>query len=238
MNKIIFSDFDGTLTDGDSLGPIFFSILEEIEKNGDELVVVTGRSLSWGHFLLTHFPMKACIVEGGGIILRKEGDLIVEKVMVGKSDLSDLEEIYQKLIEQIPGCPISADSFGRKSDRAIDLNLLTDKMKEKILSFLYREKAAYYLSNVHLNFWKGSVSKANAVTYFLGKYRQNISVDDCIYFGDSRNDQSMFELIKHSVGVSNISSCWDDLKIKPAIRLNGDENRGPYGVYNYLSSLK
>ena len=56
--KVIFSDFDGTLTVASGkLGASFFELLELIEQNQAELVVVSGRSLSWGHFLLTHFPI-------------------------------------------------------------------------------------------------------------------------------------------------------------------------------------
>ena len=55
--KIIFSDFDGTLTNNGKLGAVFFDLLELIESRHSELVIVSGRSISWGHFLLTHFPL-------------------------------------------------------------------------------------------------------------------------------------------------------------------------------------
>ena len=59
--KIVFSDFDGTLTEqGDSL--VFF-MPETIKKNGSKLVIVTGRPLSWAHFLLTHFEFDCVITE-------------------------------------------------------------------------------------------------------------------------------------------------------------------------------
>src|SRR5690606_35812046 len=68
-NMIFFSDFDGTLTvEGSGLTRDFFEIIDHIHKHGHELVIVSGRSLSWGHFFLTHFPLKACIMEGGGVI--------------------------------------------------------------------------------------------------------------------------------------------------------------------------
>ncbi len=69
--KIVFSDFDGTLTNNGKLGAIFFDLLNIIEKGNSELVIVSGRSLSWGHFLLTHFPLKRVIMEGGGVIVSK-----------------------------------------------------------------------------------------------------------------------------------------------------------------------
>ena len=55
--KIVFSDFDGTLTNEKMLGSQIFDILDLTAKNNCELVVVSGRSVSWGHFLLTHFQL-------------------------------------------------------------------------------------------------------------------------------------------------------------------------------------
>ena len=66
---IFFSDFDGTLTLDGHLTREFFDVVDFIKKHGHELVIVSGRSLSWGHFFLTHFPFNACIMEGGGVIL-------------------------------------------------------------------------------------------------------------------------------------------------------------------------
>ena len=76
--KIVFSDFDGTLTYGSRLLSAFFQILELLEKNNIPLVIITGRSLSWGQFLISHFPyLKHVITEGGGnIITRNERGLI------------------------------------------------------------------------------------------------------------------------------------------------------------------
>ena len=71
--KIVFSDFDGTLTEQGRFSPVFFDVLKLIKQNNSELVIVTGRPLSWAHFLLTHFDLDCVITEGGGMLSLRDG---------------------------------------------------------------------------------------------------------------------------------------------------------------------
>jgi hydroxymethylpyrimidine pyrophosphatase-like HAD family hydrolase len=64
-----------------------------------------------------------------------------------------------------------------------------------------------------------------------------VSPDEAVFFGDSLNDQTMFKSFKNSVGVSNISKVMDQLVHKPTTILEGPENIGPNGVFNYLKNL-
>lgn len=235
--KIVFSDFDGTLTWHEQLGPVFFDLLQLLKSKNIPLVIVTGRSLSWGHFLLTHFEqLEDVIVEGGGSIVSRRGKIISENCLVSEFDLNRLKHFA----DQIPsryGFPLSADSFGRKTDRAIelyDLKANSEKGEELKLS-LKKENINFSTSNVHLNFWAGEISKWKAVEVFL----QNKKIDQsqCVYFGDSLNDQSMFKVFDHSVGVSNIKDVLDRMEHRPRVILEGDDNVGPYGVLRYLKSI-
>ena len=70
----------------------------------------------------------------------------------------------------------------------------------------------------------------------MKRFKDNKS-EDCLYFGDALNDQSMFKEFKRSIGVSNIKPFLDKMQYKPTIVLEGTENRGPYGVYNYLKDF-
>lgn len=234
MFKIVFSDFDGTLTYKEGLGPIFFDIINFLEKRNIPLVIVTGRSLSWGHFFLTHFPfLKDVIVEGGGAILTRNGKFITEELLVPVAEVERLAKFCDSFKRKFPNIPLSVDSFGRKTDRAIELHDLQDGILFKDIElFLKEEKINYSTSNVHLNFWCGEMSKYQAVTHFLKKHQEQ--EENCIFFGDSLNDSAMFESFHHSVGVSNISKVLDQLKHRPKIILTGEENAGPFGVFNYL----
>lgn len=236
---IFFSDFDGTLTqEGKELTRDFFEIIDLIHKHKHELVIVSGRSLSWGHFLLTHFPLKACIMEGGGVIayIDERGE-IVEEPLVTKADLDKLTGFTEKLKHHFPHVPLSADSFGRLTDRAIEFHLMDENWVKDVMRFMEQEGIHFSKSNVHINYWCGNISKYLGVVHFLKKYRPHLTQKDAWFFGDAPNDESMFELFHNSVGVSNIEKCMHRLKHKPRIILEGEENAGPKGVLNYVKGL-
>jgi HAD superfamily hydrolase (TIGR01484 family) len=236
---IFFSDFDGTLTGEDKeLTGHFFDIINYIQDNNHELIIVSGRSISWGHFLLTHFPLKACIMEGGGVIVTiDERGEIVEESLVSQSDLDRLRGFTAQVKHHYPHIPLSADSFGRLTDRAIEFHLMEKVWIDQVMNFMDKENINYSKSNVHINFWCGNISKYLGVKYFMDKYRPLVKEENCWFFGDAPNDESMFELFYNSVGVSNIKNCLDRLKFKPRIILEGEENSGPRGVLNMLRQL-
>lgn len=236
--KIVFSDFDGTLTNNGHLGSVFFDLINLIEKNNSELIIVSGRSLSWGHFFLTHFPLKHLIMEGGGVIIykNKEGEL-VEENLVTSEQIQELEDITKCIEAKFPHCVMSLDSFGRRTDRAIEFSQMKPEDILEVEHYLKSRGANFSRSNVHINFWVGDVSKARAVEYYLQNYAPHVSKEDCLFYGDAMNDESMFELFPNTVGVSNIISVLDMLKFKPRVILEGKDNSGAMGVYGHLKVL-
>ena len=238
--KIIFSDFDGTLTDGHILRPCFFEIIHFCEEKKLPFVIVTGRSKSWGHFFLTHFPQLQWVISEGGGVLNgrgKEGELEDQLLLESKA-VEQLESSTKKLLKNFPEVSLSADSFGRQTDRSIDLSWLKrnpvsfDKIKE----FFKKEGVHWSTSNVHLNYWCGKVSKAKAIDFFL-KEKTSFKKEEGIFFGDALNDQSAFQYFPHSVGVSNIEKVMDQIESPPSVVLEGENNAGPKGVLNYLKAL-
>jgi HAD superfamily hydrolase (TIGR01484 family) len=236
--KIIFSDFDGTLTNNGKLGPVFFDILKLIEQKNSELIIVSGRSLSWGHFFLTHFPLKHVIMEGGGVIIsRNREGIFKEENLVSDSEIKRLDDLTEQLLKEVPSCVLSADSFGRRTDRAIEFSEMNKDGVAAVEKFLEKNNLNYSRSNVHINYWAGDISKANGVNYYLKNYASHIVKEDCLFYGDAANDESMFELFPNTVGVSNILNILDQLNYKPSIILEGKENSGAQGVYNHLREV-
>jgi HAD superfamily hydrolase (TIGR01484 family) len=237
--KIVFSDFDGTLTDHTEFSTKFLDIVELVTSKDLPFVIVTGRSLSWAHFFLTHFSKLTHVIsEGGGVIsYRDEEGMIIDEYQVDQGQLDWLEKFSRDLTDRF-SIRLSADSLGRVSDRAIELSDLEDpSLMSKITKRMEEEGINFSTSNVHLNFWCGEISKYKAVKSFLKLHYSEISIEESMFFGDSLNDQSMFQNIEHSVGVSNIEDVMDRLEHKPKVILHGVENRGPNGVLNYLRDL-
>lgn len=231
----IFSDFDGTLTVDGKITQEFFQILELLNNKNHELIIVSGRSLSWGHFLLTHFPLHSCIMEGGGVILQKDkrGE-ITHRALVSEGELEYLESFTNKMLSVFPQVPLSADSFGRLSDRAIEYKFMDINFINEVTEFMETHEINFTKSNVHINFWKGEISKFLGVQKFINTFYPTENIDSHLFFGDAPNDESMFQLFKNSIGVSNIKHCLDRLSYKPGIILEGDDKEGAKGVLYYL----
>lgn len=235
--RLVFSDLDGTLTHGVELGPVFFDVVSLLESKNIPLIIVTGRSKSWAHFLLTHVTyLKHIISEGGGnLSWRDEEGILHDRLLIDPEEPRRLIEATHNLMDQVEDIELSADSFGRETDRAMELGWLKadPKREKKIKEFFDSENVNWSESSVHLNFWCGDVSKYNAVSYFL-KNHTDCSEEECLYFGDAPNDESMFKHFPHSVGVANLEPYLDRLEFKPETILKGADNEGPYGVLNHL----
>ena len=235
--KIILSDFDGTLSDHTEFSTKFIDIINLCHEKETPFIIVTGRSISWAHFFLTHFEkIKYVISEGGGSLSYKDSNgFIIDEYLVSDDEISWLEKFSQELLKQYPMVRLSADSIGRVTDRAIELFDLKDpKLVEKVKIFMKSQNINFSTSNVHLNFWSGDFSKYEASKYLLSRFFDKVSIEETMFFGDSLNDQSMFKNIEHSVGVSNISEVLSVIEHKPNVILYGDDYKGPSGVLNYL----
>lgn len=238
--KIVFSDFDGTLTDHTEFSVKFVEIIKLLKQKNIPLIIVTGRSVSWAHFFLTHFSdLDYVISEGGGILsLKNEKGLIENIYQIDSKHPKLLRDFCTLLSEKYPDLELSADSVGRITDRAIELCLIEDlSFRKEIMNLMDEHHINYSTSNVHLNFWSGEISKFNASKNLMNTYFKGVTLADVCYFGDSLNDQSMFEKIENSIGVSNIKSVLHLMKNPPKIILEGVQNAGPSGVLSYLQNL-
>lgn len=114
---------------------------------------------------------------------------------------------------------------------------MTDAEIKAVEVFMTENNIHFSRSNVHINFWCGEISKYDAVMDFLRFFMKDTVIEDCMFFGDSTNDESMFEKFPLTIGVSNISEVIDKLKFKPTIILQGKDNKGPLGVLNHLKKV-
>jgi len=238
--KLIFSDFDGTLTLGSELGPVFFEITSLAHQAKTPFIIVTGRSVQWSYFTLIHVScLQYSIAEGGGLWVEKKGPEELEThFLVTADERVKLAEFASALTKKF-GFALTADSSGRLTDRALDLSLFhkNPTLQNEVQSFMKEESINFSTSSVHLNFWVGNISKARAMTEIIKQRFPDVSNDELVYFGDSLNDETVFAHFPNTIGVSNISAVWDKLKSHPSLRLMGAENQGPLGVKAQLASL-
>ena len=128
--------------------------------------------------------------------------------------------------------------MGRITDRAIELDDLSDaSFKSEVESFLTKNGANHSCSSVHLNFWVGEVSKLKATEHFLEHFRAGTKTTEVLYFGDALNDESMFQGLPYTVGVSNIIPYLPQMKYHPSVILRGKNQEGPDGVLHHLKTF-
>ena len=236
MIKAVFADFDGTLTSQGQLTPLFFKAVSYLQERKIPLIITTGRGLAWSHFLLTYISyLKIVIAEGGGVITKKDDKgLIFNHYMASKTDIEKLNAFCLQLEREHPQMPLSLDSFSRITDRAVELDdYLRYSQREAFDELLNREHICSSRSNVHLNFWCGDISKYKASLYVLN---EDLCIDnrEAVFFGDSLNDETMFQHFENSVGVANISAIQHKLRYLPKTILQGPKNEEINGVLNYL----
>lgn len=241
--KYIFSDFDGTLTEKGQLGSHFLELIKLCKRKRYELIIVSGRSVSWGHFFLTHFPINFCVMESGGAICYKDKNHEIKtKVLASQVELDVLKETTSELKKIIPEVVFSEDNVGRISDRAIELRWLSkNNNRNKIQVFLKEKSFHFTTSNVHLNYSSTSNNKWNGTCYLIQKIMKKKlpEILKCaIYFGDAPNDEVMFQHFLTSVAVGNIKPYIDLLTFKPKIIQNEREILGVIKFLNSLNSKK
>jgi HAD superfamily hydrolase (TIGR01484 family) len=234
---LVLSDFDGTLTVGGLSTQVFWEILEFLKSKNCPLLIVTGRPLCWGHFFIEQFGLWGIIAEGGGSYTYKDEKGFIQNIIVTPQENVDtLKKVTENLLREFPEVYLTGDSLGRVTDRAIELQWLEEHplIQEQIENFLTSHKVSFSYSQVHLNFWVGDFSKAKTSQMVLEKHFPEIPFSECLFFGDGPNDQSLFDILPQSVGVSNIEKVLDKLEFPPKVVLRGKENEGAHGVLNYL----
>jgi hydroxymethylpyrimidine pyrophosphatase-like HAD family hydrolase len=178
-------------------------------------------------------------MEAGGVILAKNSNGEIDELnLVSDSEIERLREIERKLRENHPEVKLSVDSYGRRTDRAAEFKYMSDEANKRLIDFLEENDCDYSVSNVHLNFWCGEISKALGCEKLLEKFFPNLSKEDCIFFGDALNDESMFEHFPNTIGVANINKHLENFKFRPKVVLTQKHEFEIDGVLSYLQALK
>jgi HAD superfamily hydrolase (TIGR01484 family) len=225
----LFCDFDGTLTEKGQIGEKFYQLFKKLKKIDYELIIVSGRSMAWGHFLLTHFPLRYSIMEGGGVVLKKEKSEVENYYHCDAEALMKIEKITKRLLLKFSNLHLSSDSHFRKTDRAIPLQSMDEKTLKNVQDFLDKNEIYHSCSNIHLNFWAGSFTKYSSIEYWANKL-ENVDFHQikkqCLYIGDGLNDESVFEHFENTHGVQNIQKNIDRFKFKPKFITPSNEIEG------------
>lgn len=215
--RFVLCDMDDTLTLDGKLPAKTYSALEDLQSNGIQVVVVTGRPAGWCDLIARLWPVSAVVGENGAFYFAydQKSRTMVQKYQRDEeqrerdrielfSHLSDLQKAHPHIV-------LSADQPYRISDIAIDfcedVPAWKDEEVQNISNELADKGVTVKISSIHINAWMGNFSKLEMAQALLSD-RMNMTeqemLSSCVYVGDSPNDEPMFAHFPHSVGVANV----------------------------------
>lgn len=224
--KFVLSDLDDTITKDGRIPSASYEALWNLHETGVKTIIVTGRPAGWCEMMARSWPIDGVVGENGAFFFRYTDKQMKRFFVASPSEIEahtlKLEIIKNEILQKVPQCKISSDQFCRMFDLAIDvcedIPPLPKPAIQEILSIFQKNGAQAKLSSIHVNGWFGDYDKQTTVKQVLNR-EFNLTQDqvqtDCVYVGDSPNDEPLFATFANSVGVKNIEPYLSMLKSKP-----------------------
>ena len=224
--KFVLTDIDDTLTSEGSLPSIAYEALWKLHDAGIKIIPITGRPAGWCEMIARFWPVVGIVGENGGFYFRYENKKMhrwfFANESVIESNRKKLDVIRSEILKKVSGCAVASDQFCRLMDLAIDFSedvpALPRSEVNKIVAIFQQHGAEAKVSSIHVNGWFGNYNKLSTTFHFLknefGLNEQQI-LDECIFVGDSPNDEPMFEKFPYSLGVANVLDFTDQMKFLP-----------------------
>jgi len=220
--RYVLCDIDDTITNGGKLTAEAYSALWALHDSGVGVVPVTGRPAGWCDLIVREWPVDAVVGENGAFVYYfKDGHKQVFTHPNVVNNVQDrLQTVLKRVMEEVPGSRPSRDQFSRIYDLAIDFHedppYLSFEDAERIKEICESMGAVAKVSSIHVNTWFGDYTKRGMAQLF---FENVLHVDDIkkrvIFFGDSPNDEPMFEYFPVTCGVANVMK-FPNMEHKPA----------------------
>ena len=228
FSTILF-DIDDTITTDGVLPAASYTALEQLKNAGYRMIPVTGRPAGWCDMIARFWPIDAVVGENGAFYFRydhhvKKLKKIYAEGLDLKKALAEHRQIEDKVLAQFPQTRLSRDQPYRDIDIAFDFaeDIVPPMPMDDVIDMknaLEKLGLMAKISSIHVNAWRGNHDKLSTALK-LAKDEFQISASalksECLYVGDSPNDEPMFEYFDHSVGVRNVMDFWEQLKHKPS----------------------
>ncbi len=243
--KGVFCDIDDTLTWEGRLIPAAFQALSNLQEAGLRVVPITGRPAGWVDLIARSWPVDGCVGENGGLwFYMNHGKLIeryVQPLSTRKENRQRLDTLADQIVNKVPGCALASDQPYRALDLAIDfaedVPLMNDSEIDQIVAAFDEIGATSKVSSIHVNGWFGEFDKLagcrGLVKDLWGEDLEK-DKDKYLYFGDSANDEPMFEFFTKSIGVANVAAFLPRLKSHPKLITMGN---GGYGFQEAIERV-
>jgi len=224
LDGVLF-DIDDTVTWEGKLVPEALVAMRSLQRAGLRTVPVTGRPAGWVDHIARMWPVDGVVGENGGLwFWMADGKLhrrFAQSAEVRRENRRRLDAAAGAILATVPGTALASDQPYRELDLAIDfcedVPALGMDAVDRIARAFTDAGATCKVSSIHVNGWFGDFDKLTGFQRFHEE-RWNAPVDFSrwAFFGDSQNDEPMFQAFPFSVGVRNVERFLDRLVHKPA----------------------
>ena len=210
--RYVLFDIDDTITTRGKVTATAYNALWQLHEAGYCPIPVTGRPAGWCDLIIRQWPVRAIVGENGAFVYYFSGDQLCSFThpSVALGDYREkLHAIRDAALHSVPGCRVAKDQFCRVYDLAIDFNedppYLGLEAAEEIRTICVSMGAEAKISSIHVNAWFGKYDKlATTLMFMRAILGENQPKDSVMFFGDSPNDEPMFEFFPVSCGVASI----------------------------------
>lgn len=220
----VLCDIDDTLTHEGRLVPAALEALSRLQAAGLRVVPVTGRPAGWVDQIARLWPVDGVVGENGGLwFWMGDGKLqrrFLQDERTRAANRAALDALAAELLAEVPGAALASDQGYRALDLAIDfcedVPPLPDAAIDRIVAGFERRGATCKVSSIHVNGWFGDFDKLTGVRRFHeDRWGAPLDPNAWAFFGDSANDEPMFQAFPWSVGVSNVERFLPRMKAWP-----------------------
>ena len=239
----VLTDIDDTLTSAGAITPEALDALDRLQAAGIAVIAVTGRSAGWSEPFARCWPVDAIVAENGAVALFRlphggtehSDGLIVEfaqDAATRERNAHRLQAVAARVLHEVPGSMLAADSAGRITDIAVDHAEhahLPPEAIARVVEIMRESGLTATVSSIHVNGWIGSHDKLSGARWMVRRLWQrdlDAEADDWLAIGDSANDRALFEGFAISIGVANLMQQAAMIEIWPAWLTEGERGVG------------
>jgi len=240
----VFTDIDDTLTTDGAIAPDALQALADLKAAGLHVIPITGRPVGWSVPFAAAWPVDAIVAENGALALRAASKLYQQDEKTRQANFTRMHNVAARVLREVPGTALAQDSAGRETDIAIDHSEFTQLPPERIaqvVEIMQSEGMNATVSSIHINGWFGAHNKWDGARWIVRELfgrDLNAEIDRWAYVGDSTNDQLMFEVFAHSIGVANIRRFEAQLTHKPRFISAGERGAGFAEVVSAILAVR
>ena len=222
IQNVLF-DIDDTITTGGKLLASAYSSIWALHDAGLNVIPVTGRPAGWCDLIVREWPVTAVIGENGAFTYYFENGQLKTFLhpLVDPDAQNKLRAVRDAALSAVPGCRVAKDQFSRIYDVAIDFRedepRLPFEAADEICRVCREMGAEAKVSSIHVNAWFGKYDKVGMAKLFLsGVLHDGDARAHTLFFGDSPNDEPMFEYFPSTCAVANIKPFVEKIASLPA----------------------